>query len=301
MSNSEPLILAFPDYPGPAARLAARLGWPLEAVALHRFPDGEALVRLPPELPETVVMVRSLDRPDPKLVELLLAAETARTLGAKRVILVAPYLCYMRQDRAFHPGEAVSQRVVGRWLAGLFDGLLTVDPHLHRTPRLEDAVPARAALAVHATEPLGRLLAARPDRPLLLGPDAESAQWVAAIAQVAGLPHAVARKTRHGDTEVTIRLPEDIDWAGRPVVLVDDVASSGATLATVAHQLRALGAGPIDALVTHALLAPGAEARLRAAGLRQLWSSDSLLHPSNVAPLDGLLAEALTHLLARLA
>ncbi len=296
MWNSDPLLLAFPDSQAQTAALARALDWPFETLGLHVFPDGERRLRLPPRLPATVILVRSLHDPDHKLVELLLASRTARELGARRLILIAPYLCYMRQDTAFHPGEAVSQRIIGRWLAEQFDALITVDPHLHRVHRLEEAVPVRRGVVLHATEPMGRFLARRPESPLLLGPDAESRQWVQAVAAAAGLEFTVAEKVRHGDRRVTIRLP-DHPWQGRPVVLVDDVASSGTTLATVARLLQEAGAGPVDALVTHALFADGAERRLQEAGVRHLWSSDAIPHPSNVIPLDGLIAPALQRLL----
>ena len=130
------MLLHFDDERGLARRiaLAGRLG--AAAIARHRFPDGEIRLTLPPRLPRRVVMLRSLNLPNEKLLELLLAAQTARELGAHEVTLVAPYLAYMRQDCAFAPGEAVSQRHVGGFLAALFDRLVTVDPHLHRVAAL---------------------------------------------------------------------------------------------------------------------------------------------------------------------
>ena len=96
-----------------AMRLAARLAVPAHEIALHRFPDGELRVTVGPATPTTIVYA-SLDQPNEKLIALLFAAEALRREGAKRLVLVAPYLCYMRQDAAFRPGEAISQRVIGR-------------------------------------------------------------------------------------------------------------------------------------------------------------------------------------------
>jgi ribose-phosphate pyrophosphokinase len=118
------IILAFPDYLKQARRLAACLNAPLAEVTLHHFPDNESLIRLPPSLPGHVILCRSLNQPNDKLIELLLCATTARELGADRLTLVAPYLSYMRQDIANQPGEAVSQRIIGKLLAGLFDDVL---------------------------------------------------------------------------------------------------------------------------------------------------------------------------------
>lgn len=285
-------VLAFPDAVAQSRALADAAGCGHDLVEVHRFPDGESRLRLPVSLDEHLVLYRSLDHPDAKLVELMLAAETARTLGARRLTLVAPYLCYMRQDAAFHPGEAVSQTIVGRFLAGLFDAVITVDPHLHRVHRLSDAVPASSATALSAAPAMGRFLAAREPRPLIVGPDEESAQWVAQVAEGAGTDYLVASKARHGDREVQVSLPAG-DYGGREVVLVDDVASTGRTLVGAARALLAAGAARVDVLVTHALFVDDALEELAAAGVGSVWSSDSVPHPSNAFPLASLLASAL--------
>ena len=181
-----------------------------------------------------------MDRPNEKLFELVLTAATARDLGVRHLTLVAPYLCYMRQDTAFVPGEAVSQRVLGTLLADWFDTLVTVDPHLHRVPSLADAIPVQRAVALSAAGPMAEFLATHLENPLVLGPDSESLQWVAAVAAVQGLDYGVARKERLGDREVRIALPE-LDVLGRSVVLLDDVVSTGGTLIATAQALKPLG------------------------------------------------------------
>lgn len=294
MSNKT-LVLGFADYAAPGERLAHELGAPFAQVELHRFPDGESKLTLPATLPEQVVICRSLDHPNDKLVELLLCAETARQLGAKRLTLVAPYLCYMRQDIAFHPGEAVSQQIIGAFLAHHFDAVITVDPHLHRISQLSEAIPRGAAITLSATPLMAQFIAERTVRPLLVGPDAESEQWVRAIAEPAGLDFAVANKERLGDRLVRTTLPER-DYAGRHVVLVDDMASTGHTLMTVASQLAQRGARAIDCLVTHALFADDATQQLHEAGIGNIWSSDTIIHPSNVITLAPLLAAAVRRL-----
>lgn len=258
-------------------------------VEVHRFPDGESRVRLPQLPAGHAWLYRSLDHPNDKLVELLLAARTLRQGGAQRVSLIAPYLCYMRQDIAFQPGEAVSQRIIGAFLADVFDDVITVDPHLHRISRLEQAIPGRNAIALSAAELFGHHLAGEKGA-LLLGPDEESAQWVHAIAAISRLEYAVASKRRNGDKAVAVQLP-DVAITGRDVVLVDDVASTGHTLATITRQLLAAGARRVTALVTHALFAGDAQEILRQAGLSRIGSSDSIPHPSNVVCLAPLLAE----------
>lgn len=295
-------LLYFADERAAALRLAAELGLPAAPVERHRFPDEELRLRLPlgedGALADTLLLYRSLDRPNEKLVELLLVAGEARRLGARRLLLVAPYLAYMRQDKAFHPGEVVSQRIVGGFLAGLFDGVITVDPHLHRISSLAEAIPVPHAVALSGAGLLADVAVARRDRPRLVGPDAESAQWVETAARRHGLDAIVCTKLRHGDREVDIALPEGAQVAGRAVVLLDDVASSGHTLARAAERLRAAGAASVDVAVTHALFAGDALEVIRAAGVGEVWSTDCIAHPSNAVHIAPMLAEALRAVLA---
>ncbi|TAH47656.1 MAG: ribose-phosphate diphosphokinase [Betaproteobacteria bacterium] len=291
-----PLLLHFDDEHDAAARLAQAAGFPLAGIERHRFPDDELRLRLPVGgeggLPPRAVLFRSLVRPNEKLVELLLVARTARTLGVRHLTLVAPYLAYMRQDIAFRPGEVVSQRVVGDFLGNLFDALVTVDPHLHRVSSLAEAVPLPHAVALSAAPLLADLIAAHCEAPVLIGPDAESAQWVGAAAAVHGFDYAVCTKRRHGDHEVDIDLPP-LAVGGRAVVLLDDVASSGRTLAQTARLLRAAGAASVDVAVTHALFAGDALPTLLAAGVGRVWSTDCIAHPTNAVSVAPLLAAAL--------
>ena len=286
------LLLSFDGEEPGAAALAAALDVPLRPIVRHRFPDGETRLQLPPSLPPRVALLRGLQQPNEKLAELMIVAPAARELGARRLTLVCPYLAYMRQDMAFQPGEAVSQRHVGRALAGWFDALVTVDPHLHRVASMDEVVPGRRGIALSAAPLLGAHAAAHARQPFLLGPDEEAAAWVRSAAQARGLAHAVCTKRRSGDRDVAVTLPDD-DFRGREVVLIDDVASTGRTLAVTAAALRARGAAAVDVAVTHALFVGDALEQLAQAGVRHVWSSDSVPHPSNVVALAPLLATAL--------
>lgn len=286
------LLLAFDDEAALAGRLASALGWPLAIIDRHAFPDGETRLRLPPVLPARVALLRGLQQPNAKLTELLLSAAGARELGAAHLTLVAPYLAYMRQDIAFAPGEVVSQRQLGGLLAAAFDAVITVDPHLHRVPTLDDVVPGRRGVALSAAVLLGAHVAQQVPGALLLAPDEEAGQWVRAAALAHGLDHAVCRKLRHGDRDVDVAMP-DTPVAGRAVVLLDDVASTGRTLAAAARGALAAGAASVDVAVTHALFIGDALEQMRAAGVRHVWSSDCVPHLSNAVTVVPLLCAAL--------
>jgi ribose-phosphate pyrophosphokinase len=277
-----------------ATRLASRIKLRADEIALHRFPDGEFRVTV--GLPAaTTIIYGSLDRPNDKLIALLFAAEALRREGARRLVLVAPYLSYMRQDAAFRKGEAISQKVVGRLLAGILDRIVTVDAHLHRTADIRDifsgietdnlsAMPAIAD-ALRATE-LDR-------RTVVVGPDAESRPWVDDLAGRLGLDHAVALKTRHNDRSVEIKFPNEKLFAGRPVLLVDDIVSSGGTLMACARTLAAAGATAVDAIATHAVFDEDMAGDLAQAGIRSIRSTYSVPHRTNAILLDDMLVETL--------
>jgi len=289
------MILSFEDYKMQSRKLARALNIPCHIIQQHRFPDDENKLTLPPSLAEHVIFCRSLDHPNEKLVELLLAVKTARQLGAKELTLVAPYLCYMRQDIAFNPGEAVSQGIIGNFLAELFDNVITIDPHLHRIQHLEQAVPAKNAIALFATSVMAEFVSERIEDPILLGPDKEAEQWVSAIARPKKWTYGVCEKIRKGDQEVEITLPE-INLQDRSVVIVDDVVSSGQTLLVAIKKCLNNNIKHVDVLVTHALFVNDAKQRLIDAGVRNIWSTDSVSHESNVINLQILLKDAVLNL-----
>ena len=290
--NDRCLLIGFPGYREPAQRLATAAGVPYADALIHHFPDGETRLRLPEPLPGHVVLCLTLDHPNSRLVELVLAAATARDLGAKHITLVAPYLCYMRQDKAFHPGEAVSQRIVGTLLSQWIDALITVDSHLHRVHQLKDAVPVNPAINLTAAPVMAAFLMQQMDNPFLVGPDEESEQWVASIARDRDFEYCVAHKERFGDQQVHVSLPK-ADYRNRHIVLIDDIASSGRTLEEAALGLLRFEPASISVLVTHALFVGDAQERLRRAGVSHIWSTDAIPHSSNALHLDHLLAEAL--------
>jgi ribose-phosphate pyrophosphokinase len=293
------MILAFPDYLKQALALANHLKLPLVEVIVHHFPDQESFIELPAALSEHVIVCRSLNQPNDKLIELLLCTATARKLGVKRMTLVAPYLCYMRQDFANRPGVAVSQTIVGKLLADLFDDVVTIDPHLHRISLLSQAIPCSNAISLSASDAIAGYLKKQFDHALLLGPDRESEQWVATIAEKTGFDYVVADKTRLGDKQVELTLP-DRDYHKHSIVIVDDMASTGRTLAKAAELLHTRGAFDIYAVVTHALYCGDAENVILESGVKALWSTDSIDHATSSITLDTLLADGLKAMLGGL-
>lgn len=287
------LLLTLPGNEAAGAALAAALDCSSAAVQLHRFPDGETRVTLPGGLlGRRVVLVCSLDRPDGKLAPLLFAADAARELGALEVGLAAPYLAYLRQDARFAPGQAISSRTFCRVLDRHFDFIATVDPHLHRHPSLEVLFDI-PAVRVAAAPAIAGWIAARVERPLLIGPDGESAQWIADVAERLDAPYRVQEKRRDGDADVTVSPLAGGDWQGRTPILLDDILSTGRTMLAAIDRLHAAGLPPPLCIAIHAVLAGEAWARLQAADTAGVFSCNTIAHPSNAIDVMPLLAGGL--------
>lgn len=287
------VILAFEDYLKPAEQLAKSLSMPLKIIARHQFPDGETKITLPTDLPKKVIICRTLDQPNEKLIELIISAASAKKQGVEHITLVAPYLCYMRQDIAFNPGEAVSQKIIGNLLANYFDRVITIDPHLHRINNLREAIPINDAFSLHATRSMSEFIKQHFNNPVLIGPDQESEQWVKAIAKPHQWSYTIATKERFGDKNVAVTLgtqdqgldnaanSENISLTNRDIVIVDDIASTGKTLEQAVEKIQQQAPASISIIVTHAFFVDNSITRLSNLGVTNIWSSDSVLHSTN--------------------
>lgn len=287
------IIFSLSAAPGMPEELARIYGAELGQIEHRQFPDGETYLRLmSPVQAADVVLVYTLDRPDPKIMPLLIAAEAARNQGARSVSLVAPYLAYMRQDKAFRSGEAVSSTSFARLLSAYFDLLLTVDPHLHRIAALEDVytVPSRV---VSAAPTIANWVRTNAPNALLIGPDEESEQWVQDVAQRAQAPSAVLEKRRWGDFDVSISGGSLPDMTGKQPVIIDDIASSARTLVETVELLKNAGAAAPICVVVHPIFAGDSYDELLAAGAKQVVSTNAVHHPSNAIDMSESIAAAL--------
>jgi ribose-phosphate pyrophosphokinase len=293
-----PLIIALPGNEALAILLAPGLDAEIGRAEFRRFPDGETYVRLDSNLEgRSVVLVATLDRPDSKFLSLAFAVATARELGASRVGLIAPYLAYMRQDRRFHPGEAVTSRVFAHYLSGIVDWLVTVDPHLHRISALPD-IYTIPAVSVHASPMLADWIKESVPSALVIGPDEESAQWVEVVAKSAGAPFIILEKHRRSDTDVEISVPDVERWRDHTPVLVDDIISTARTMIATLGHLRRAGMKPVVCVGVHAVFAPGALESLSAAGAARVVTTNTIAHETNAIDVTRFLSEAVAGLIA---
>lgn len=286
------LLFSMPDQQVLSDSLLMHSGWSAGEMILRQFPDGETYIRVLDDVQgRDVAILCQLHQPDSRVLPLLLLADTLRDLGATLVGLIAPYLAYMRQDKRFNKGEGVSSHYFSRLISQHMDWLLTVDPHLHRIHQLDEvySIPARSLTAVQA---IADWIRENITKPLVIGPDSESEQWAARVADAAACPWEVLQKQRFGDRDVQISLPHVENYLDRTPVLVDDIISTGKTMIQAAHQLTKAGMTDPVCIAVHGIFAQGALAEMQASGLRVV-TSNSIADASNQIDLAPLLAAAL--------
>jgi ribose-phosphate pyrophosphokinase len=293
------IFFPLPGNESLADRLAVLAPGTIGALETRQFPDGETYLRFVDDpKSRNVVLISTLDRPDAKLAPLLFAADAARELGARRVGLVAPYLCYMRQDQSFRSGEAVTSRSFAGILSYAFDWLVTVDPHLHRYRSLAD-IYTIPAMALHAGPTIAQWIKKNIAQPFLIGPDSESHQWVEAVAKECAAPWIVTEKARSGDRTVSEQSFSHPVPPGATPVLLDDIISSGATMLETLHLLRRGDSHPPVAIAIHGLCDANTGAALSEAGTT-LVTTNSVLNPWAQIDLAPLIADGTAELLAAL-
>lgn len=287
------ILFCFPGNESLAASLLSHPEFTSGEMELRRFPDEESFVRIITEVKnKRTVILCTLDRPDNKLLPLYFVARTLKELGASRVDLLAPYLAYMRQDKRFHHGEAITSDAFAALLSGFVDTLLTVDPHLHRHRDLSEiySIPTHV---IHAAPQISQWIRYNIKQPLLIGPDEESRQWVEAVAKNAGAPFEILEKIRKGDNDVEVSLPHVDNYRNHTPVLVDDIISTAHTMIETIGHLDKLEMKPAVCVGVHAVFAGTAYEELIATGTGKIISCNTIPHKSNGIDLSSLLIDAL--------
>ena len=277
-----------------AKKLAKKLSVPYSPLTLTSFPDGDIYLRYNTDvMGKKVIIVQSFQPlSDASLFHIIFAAEAAKNQGAKKVILVSPYLAYMRQDKAFNHGEAVSSRIMAKLLNQCIDKIITIDPHLHRYKSLRDifTIPAKCLTANHL---IAQYIGKHFKNEVIIGPDWESYQWAEHIAKDIHVNVTVLEKTRFSSRKVKVKMMNTIPLRGKNVIIVDDIISTGHTIAEAAKQAQKLGALSITAIGVHGLFVENALDTLKKAGVSNIITTNCIEHKTNKIDVTPLLLEEL--------
>ena len=288
----EKVFFALPGNEELAASLAQKCHAKLGSLTVRQFPDQETYIKIESDVKNKhVVMICTLNQPDTKLLPLYFLSQTAKELGAKSTAIVAPYLAYMRQDKRFQAGEGITSTYFAKLISSFADFLITIDPHLHRRSTLSEiyTIPTKV---LHAANLISDWIKNNIEKPLLVGPDSESAQWVSEVAHNANAPFIVLEKIRKGDEEVAVSVPDVEKYKNHIPVLVDDIISTAQTMiATIGHLKNAGMQTPV-CIGVHGIFANNAYTNLLNTGATVI-TCNTIIHESNKINVDKLIANAI--------
>ncbi|MCD6458989.1 MAG: ribose-phosphate diphosphokinase [Thermoproteales archaeon] len=289
------MIIAGPASNGIASKMSSILRSPLVKVTWKLFPDGETYIRFEKDLEDTVVIVQSLYPPqDRHMLQLLFMIDAAFDLGAEKVIVVAPYLAYARQDKRFMQGEAVSIKTILKCIENLGASyLITVD--IHKEESLKNWLKI-GYVNLSAVEELASYFKNKLINPLVLAPDMGAIKRAERAAQILNCDYDYLEKFRDRITgEISVK-PKTLNVENREILIIDDIISTGGTIALAAKTLISLGARKVYAACTHPLLIDGSYDRILSSGIVDIVATDTI--PSSISKVSvaNLIAEYVRNL-----
>jgi len=273
--------------------IAKRLNEKHSNLIVGKFPDDELHIRFESELKnKNIILVQSFYKNiSDCIIEVILVAKTARELGAKKVVLVAPYFPYLRQDKRFHKGEAVSQGIIAGLIDKYFDAVYVMDPHLHRENKLENIFKIKSK-KLTANNLIADYIRKNISSPVIIGPDEESYKWAKNVAEILNAESLILKKKRYSSYHVRVELNKKIDLRKRNVVIVDDIVSTGHTILETIKVLRKFGARRVYCICVHGVFVDGTLSKLKKAKINMI-STNTI--PNKVAKIDvsGVICEGL--------
>jgi len=287
------VLFTFPDSDELANELIKKTKFELGDLSVREFPDRETFVQIFTDVKDKdVYILCGLDKPNKKLTPLLFLVDLCRELGAKKVKLISPYLAYMRQDKRFNEGEAITSKSFAKILNNYFDSGITIDPHLHRYKKM-DEIYEFPFKVLHASDVVAKWIKENIKNPVLIGPDAESNQWVSDVATKAEAPFMVLEKVRTGDRQVDISIPEVDKYRKHTPVLVDDIISTARTMIGTVEHLNDAGMKKTVCIGIHAVFAGDGYEALKNAKVAEIITCNTIPHKTNKIDVSDIIAREL--------
>jgi ribose-phosphate pyrophosphokinase len=264
-----------------AGNLAATLQQPLLQVTYKRFPDDEFYIRVLDPIDGEDVLIVQTAYPDPKIIELFIMQDAAHDAGAKKITVVLPYFGYSRQDKKFEDGEAISARAIAQHISLHADSVITVDPHKDHILKFF-TVPAYSCSAVPA---IAQYLKEK-NIDFILAPDKGAKDRAKEAATLIHCEYDYLEKTRIDGTTVKITYVKH-------VAIIDDIISTGGTMANSIRELKRQGAKSVSVACTHGLFVNEAKEKLLSAGCDDIIATDTIKNEFSKVSVAQCIAETL--------
>jgi len=244
---------------------------PLARLISKRFPDGELYIRILDDISGEDVIIIQTTYPDPNIVELFLLQNAVKEAGAKKITVIVPYFGYSRQDKKFEEGEPISAKAIAALISLNADEVITIDPHKEHILDFF-SIPAFSCSAVPE---LAKFLKKK-DIDLVLAPDKGALDRAKQASTIIGCDFDYMEKIRIDGTTVEIK-PKNLNAQDKNVAIVDDIISTGGTMAKSISELKKHGAKKIFVACTHGLFAGEAVKKLVSAGCDEIISTDTIV------------------------
>jgi len=253
-----------------AEDISKELQQPLIEVTYKRFPDDEFYVRILDDVKGEDVLIVQTTYPDTKIVELILMQDAVYEAGANEITVAIPYFGYSRQDKKFEDGEPISARAIAEHISLHANYVITVDPHKEHLLDFFN-VPAYSCSAVVE---IAKYLKEK-DVDFVLAPDKGAKKRAQQAAGIIGCEYDYMEKTRIDGTTIKIK-PKNLDAKNKNVAIIDDIISTGGTMAKSIRELKKQGAKKVSVACTHGLFVGGAKEKLLSAGCDEIISTDTI-------------------------
>ncbi|MDK2790462.1 MAG: ribose-phosphate pyrophosphokinae [Methanothermococcus sp.] len=272
-----------------AYRVAKLSNSKLMRVESKKFPDGEIYVRIHGDVKgEDAVLIQTQSSQNDAIIETILLCEALRDEGAESITVVAPYLAYARQDKKFNSGEPISIKALAKLYSTVCDRFITINPHEVHIEKFF-SIPFIYGDAVGK---LAEYFKDKLDNPIILSPDRGAIELAKRASEVLSCEYDYLEKTRISPTEIKIA-PKNLDVNGRDVLIVDDIISTGGTMATAIGMLKELGAKKVMASCVHPVLIGDALNKLYMGGADEVVGTDTYLSEVSKVSVDTVIADLL--------
>jgi len=253
-----------------ATKLATALKTSPVKTTNKRFPDNEVYICIQQDIKDQDIIIVQSTYPDENIIELLLLQNAVRRAGAKHITTIIPYFGYSRQDKVFNKGETISAQVLARHIQIDTDKIITIDPHKEYILDFF-SIPAKS---VSAIPEITKYLQKKSVN-MLLAPDKGALKHTKEAAAIINCDCDYLEKTRIDGSTVKIT-PKNLDVQDKTVAIIDDIISTGGTMAKAIQELKKQGAEKVYAACTHGLFIENAVEKIKKAGCDEIIATDTL-------------------------
>jgi len=251
--------------------ISKELDVPLAEMISKRFPDKEMYIQIVDDVADEDVIIVQTTYPDPNIIELFLLQNAVEEAKAKSITVVIPYFGYARQDTKFKDGEPISAKALANLISLSADKVITVDPHKEHILDFFSTT----AVSCSAVPELAKYLKEK-DVDMVLAPDKGALERAKKASEIIGCDFDYMEKTRIDGETIKIK-PKSLDAAGKNVAIIDDIISTGGTMAKSIKELKKYGAKKVFVSCTHGLFAGEAVKKLISAGCDKIISTDTIV------------------------